>query len=332
MKQRGLSLIELMIAMMLGLMIISGVLSVFHATRQTYRSTESLSQLQESARSAFELLSRDLRQAGLIACGNSGSVANVLNGATANPFFNWVGLAGFDGDTAAPTITTGNEVGDRVAGTSAIQVQGIDGNGLAITNHAAASGSFKINAASTDFAVGDVLMVCDVSQSSLFQATGYNDATVTVTYKTGTNSPGNCSIGLGFPTDCNSTKGNPYTYGSNASIARFLSTIWYIGNNGRNDEGGQSLYRKRLGTEGNLVTEEIVAGIDNLQILYHVRGSDTWVNAASVDTAGNWPMIDAMKLAFNFESAETQVTDTTNNDGRLQHDFTQIIALRSRIP
>lgn len=332
MKQRGLSLIELMIAMMLGLMIISGVLSVFHATRQTYRSTESLSQLQESARSAFELLSRDLRQAGLIACGNSGSVANVLNGATTNPFFNWVGLAGFDGDTTASNITTGNGVGDRVAGTSAIQVQGIDGNSLAITSHAAASGSFKINAASTDFTVGDVLMVCDVSQASLFQATGYNDATVAVTYTTDTNSPGNCSLGLGFPTDCNSTTGNPYTYGANASIARFLSTIWYIGNNGRDDEGGQSLYRKRLGAEGNLVTEEIVAGINNLQILYHVRGSDTWVNAASVDTAGNWSMLDAVELAFNFESAETQVTDTTNNDGRLQYDFTQIIALRSRIP
>ncbi len=332
MRQRGLSLIELMIAMMLGLVIAAGVGSVFQSTRQTYRSVESLSQLQESARSTFELLSHDLRQSGLGICGDTSSIANVLNGASGNAFFQWVGLMGFDGEMAAPHITTGSGTGQRVAGTSAIQLQGVTGSGFAIANHMAASTSFKINAIQTDFAAGDILMVCDVSQATLFQVTHYYSSTLTVKYETGAGTPGNCSTGLGFPSNCSSPLGNPYTYGPNASIARFLSTIWYIGNNGRNTDGGQSLYRLRLGENGNLVTEEIVAGVNNLQIRYHERGANIWSNAANVEAANNWSVVDAVELALTFESAETQVSiDTTHNEGRLQHNVTLIIALRNRI-
>lgn len=331
MNQRGLSLIELMVSMLLGLMLMSGVGSVFLANRQTYRSNEGLSQLQESARSAFEVLSRDLRQVGLTACGNTGRIANVLNGATSNAFMAWVGLAGFDAGVAAPGTTIGAATGQRAAGTSAIQVQGIDGGVLSISSHNAATGNITINAASTDWAAGDILMVCDSSQTTIFHSTAYNSGTVAVGYAVGSGEAGNCSNGLGFPTDCSSSAGNPYTYSPNSSIARIQSSVWYVGNNGRTDEGGHSLYRVRLGTDGNPVTEEIVAGISGLQIQYHVRGAEVWANATAVSTAGNWDSVDAVELALAFESAEAQVsTDAATNNGRLQRNFTLVIALRNR--
>src|SRR5688572_13095418 len=74
----GLALIELMIAMLLGLVVMGGAVSLLMANKQSYRTNEALSQVQESARTAFELLSRDVRQAGVNGCVNNGRVANVL--------------------------------------------------------------------------------------------------------------------------------------------------------------------------------------------------------------------------------------------------------------
>src|SRR5690554_4826207 len=74
--QKGLTLVELMVAMVLGLVVIGGAISLTLANRQSYRTNEGLSQVQESARTAFELLARDLRQAGVSGCDNEGQVAN----------------------------------------------------------------------------------------------------------------------------------------------------------------------------------------------------------------------------------------------------------------
>lgn len=78
--QRGLTLIELMIAMVLGLIVVGGAISVIIANRQSYRTNEGLSQVQESTRTAFEVLARDIRQAGSTACGTTNRMANVLVG------------------------------------------------------------------------------------------------------------------------------------------------------------------------------------------------------------------------------------------------------------
>ena len=56
MKQTGLTLIELMISMVLGLMLLAGVSSLFQANKQTFQSNQSLSQIQESVRTTFGIL------------------------------------------------------------------------------------------------------------------------------------------------------------------------------------------------------------------------------------------------------------------------------------
>lgn len=76
---RGFTLIELMVAMLLGLVVIAGVGSVFLSNQRVYRTNRALSDVQDSSRVAFELLARDVRNAGLTACSNSGRISNVLN-------------------------------------------------------------------------------------------------------------------------------------------------------------------------------------------------------------------------------------------------------------
>lgn len=87
-SQTGLSLVELMIAMVLGLIIISAVLYVFAGNRASYSHQESLSHIQESGRFALELLSRDIRMAGYIGCGNLREVDPVTNITLSPPVWN----------------------------------------------------------------------------------------------------------------------------------------------------------------------------------------------------------------------------------------------------
>lgn len=64
-KQGGLTLVELMIAMVLGLLLIAGIITILLGTQQTNRTQEALSQVQEAGRFATEALGRDFREGGL---------------------------------------------------------------------------------------------------------------------------------------------------------------------------------------------------------------------------------------------------------------------------
>lgn len=63
-KQSGFSLIELMVALVLGLVILLGVLNLFSGSNRTWRVQDSLFRVQESGRFALDILQKDLRKAG----------------------------------------------------------------------------------------------------------------------------------------------------------------------------------------------------------------------------------------------------------------------------
>ncbi len=63
-RQQGLTLVELMIALTLGLIIIAAMIAVFVFNSQSYRQNEALGALQDSARFAMDSLSRDFAMAG----------------------------------------------------------------------------------------------------------------------------------------------------------------------------------------------------------------------------------------------------------------------------
>ena len=66
--QTGLSLIEIMIALLIGAFLIGGVLQIFIGSKQTYRMQEALSRLQENGRFAMDFLAKDIRMAGYREC------------------------------------------------------------------------------------------------------------------------------------------------------------------------------------------------------------------------------------------------------------------------
>jgi type IV pilus assembly protein PilW len=78
-KQNGLTLIELLIAMLLGTLMILGATSMFTANKRVYKEVDYQGRLAENARFAMEMIIRDLRMTGFIGCAIQQEVSNDLN-------------------------------------------------------------------------------------------------------------------------------------------------------------------------------------------------------------------------------------------------------------
>jgi len=73
----GMSLIELMIALVIGLVLLAGVIQVFSASRTAYQLSQAIARNQENARFALDFLQRDLRMVGHAGCVNDQSLLSL---------------------------------------------------------------------------------------------------------------------------------------------------------------------------------------------------------------------------------------------------------------
>jgi type IV pilus assembly protein PilW len=69
-KQRGLSMIELMVAMTISAILLLGVSMIFVSNKKTYQTQDALSGVQEAGRFALMFLSEPIQMAGYTGCGN----------------------------------------------------------------------------------------------------------------------------------------------------------------------------------------------------------------------------------------------------------------------
>lgn len=83
--QRGLTLIEILVALVISLFLTAGVIQLFIGTKQTYRFHDALSRIQENARFALDSMTMDIRMAGYSPLGTP-PLANAVatNGTDAN--------------------------------------------------------------------------------------------------------------------------------------------------------------------------------------------------------------------------------------------------------
>ncbi|WP_203143605.1 prepilin-type N-terminal cleavage/methylation domain-containing protein [Marinobacter mangrovi] len=339
--QAGFSLIELMISLVIGLIIIGTVIGAFMMNSRIYETNRAMGRIQENARFAFELMSRDVRRAGDVPCGNDLSIANVLNNsddnsetATGNDW--WAtfgnGLAGYDGDESFDGVAFGTEAEDRVSGTDAIWVTGTGSETVSIVSHDPDTATFTLNSSDHPFNQGDILMVCDFDQASIFQMSGPATTGTTVLHATGSQTPGNCTIGLGAAVSCSGT-GNTHTYDENSLLARFNSTAWYVGCNGRDDDcstpEGRSLYRMAL-SGGEEKAEEVVDSVQALGLQYLLDGQSSYSDADTLDD-NDWADVVAVKLTLTLARTDVGV-GSGGKSADIARTYTHVITLRNRLP
>ena len=162
----GFSLVEIMIAMVLGLLLLQGALILFSSTNRVSATQAALSRIQENGRISLSIIGADLRQAGRMPCGSqtlpkvftdtlSAHIVGAPRAAEAPD--NWpanlpykmdfsVLLNGNDciGSVCKPDISaaqglpkSGQAVGDRVPGTDVLTVRYLKGNGWSANGNGA---------------------------------------------------------------------------------------------------------------------------------------------------------------------------------------------------
>jgi type IV pilus assembly protein PilW len=325
-RQRGLTLVELMIAITLGLIVLASVIGVLIANRESYRTSEALSRMQENARFTFEALGRSIRAAGGSPCGAT-KVANVLNNRNTDWWANWSNNAvrGYEANDAQFPQPVGSGVAQRVAGADAlILMSGALDEGVVITFHNPNSAQFQVNTTQHGLADGDIVMACDNDHAAIFQVTNANSSNATIVHNTGAGSPGNCSKGLGYPTDCGSVNGNLYSFAGNGTLAKLSAEAWYIGNNPR---GGRSLYRIYLATSGSNPTttpEEVVPDVRDMQLAYLASGASNYELATSIT---DWGKVVAVRLEIT-----TEAPDVKFNGAALTRTWATVVQIRNLSP
>ena len=274
-SSRGFSLVEMMVAIVIGLILLAGVSSVMVSTKRTYNTQDSLGRLQENARIAMVILERSLRNAGYIGCNiNPSNITSVIDSSSDPYSFNLTNLlegseSGGNwypsGATLASTLKdgSGNPITPR-AGTDLLYIRGAESDGTLQLQDKMnkQSASLKVNQPS-GIADGEILILSDCSSTDIFQATGVNTSGGfdNILHNTGSTVPGNVMLEGGAKLSKN--------YGTDAKLMSFQSTIYYIGTG---KSGEPALFRRRISTTGTFTTEELVEGIENLQVLY---GEDT---------------------------------------------------------
>ena len=300
-SQRGFTMVELMVALLLGLVLIGGVINVFLTSGQTLRVNQNLSRVHENARFAIEMFSREIREAGMVPCGSTLS-ANVLRGSGGSvPWWasTYDGMVrGFDdGQNSTAIKGFGASTADRVGGTDALLIlrpSSDEADLRRLASHDPAENSFTdasvISTAVKSRYDSRPALVCDGKSAALLQIGAASVSLGEYDYGTGTY---NCSMNLGSA-DAACATTTPRTFDAGAQLTRWDPAFWYIGHNAR---GTKSLYR--VGIKLNSSTgavendvQEMVPDVENMQIDYLTRNRDNdnvlatdWV-AASAFTGG----------------------------------------------
>lgn len=309
----GFTLVELMIAMLLGLIVVGAAIAIFISNRQTYVATESLGRVQESVRVAFELMARDLREAGGNPCDNGMPVANIVNGHAANWVTDWAqAVRGFEGSVGFPGAPAG-----WVSGTDAIELKSAYA-GVSISSHVPSSWEFVVDSADHGFAAGDLALVCDFTQGTVFQISAVSGATIR--HEQGA-TPGNCTSELGLP-ECS---GSTYIFPKNSMLARVNATRWFVG---ENDRGGTSLFRVALRSGAAAAgIEEVVEGVTDMQLEYLLPTSIDYQPANAIAPT-QLAEINAVRVTLQFQGQE----NVGPGGARVERQLAYVASLRNRNP
>ncbi len=297
-KQQGLSLIELMVAIVISSLLMAGTIQLFVNNKQTYRVQEAVSRLQENGRFAMQFLSRDIRMADFWGCvGNIASVTDHLNPNTDLPNPSNGGVSGTD--------NTG------LNGSDTIILQGAYGSGVSILSHNKNAASFTLNTVNHGLEDFDIVVSTDCEKADIFEITNANSgSSATAVGNTGATAsgPGNATKpGLTYK-EGEIYKAYKYSYSVKAGAS-----------------GQPALFRSTNGTD-----QELVEGIQNMQIKY---GEDT----DSDGTANIYRDSGAVTDMENVVSIRITLTVTTLEDnvsisgGKISRDFSSTITIRNRV-
>lgn len=316
---QGLALVELMIAMALGLVLIGAATGIMMSNTQTFKASKNTSQIQDSARLAFELMARDIRQAGSIPCGSDIPVENYLSDST--PWYvNWEGLAGqasptprgqligYAGDFSLKDVS--NKVNEEKTQSITILYASNEGTSVKKMSSHANAPIYTLTQNQNTFTSGDIAVICNTNFASIFKTeVTHSDDTVQLS------APENSTQ------DIKNTTSNPGIFKKNSTVGKLKSRAWYIG---LNEKQQRALYLADF--NGKEIQKILIApNVTELTFEYRASKEADFKDATTVTSAQQWPMVNAVKITLKIEDQ-----DNPKINERFSSEFTSIVALRNR--
>jgi type IV pilus assembly protein PilW len=315
--QLGLSLVELLIAMTLGLILMTGMIAVFSGNKRSSELNTAMANMQENARFALSTLARDIRMSAYQGCVDvrtSSLKVKALNapipiigtdvsgqplydfnassstGSVIQPNGNWVPAipGGFIPPVNNPAIP----------GTHALALQYGDRNHASILGPTlvgglpSPAGNLEIEAG-VGLNAGELAIVSNCDMAELFEVTS---STVTpngqiLGHGPTANLSGNFTIVYGTAINKIQTK-----------VMRFRSSIFYVGDTGLvNEQGDQirALYEQTFPyNDASNPPSEIVQGVENLRLSYGIRQNGTLRYVTANDPAFNPQDVESIQVGL----------------------------------
>ncbi len=291
--QRGLSLIELMVAMSIGLFLLAGAISVLAKGRDLYRTNDAAARLQETARYAMSTIEADLRMANYWGLNSradlveNGPTLSIANPPAVDPTY------ALPAALAAYTATI-NSCGAMWAIKLPAYVEGSNNaygyNCAAFGTAVAGSDQLTVRRASTTAIPAAGLAATNNQlkvQSSRVQGSLFANTTVPAGYS-----------------------------GPLSETRAIIANGYYVSQSSDQDAATPSLRRKQLPANATqaMVDREIVPGVEDLQVEFGVdqnndQNADYYVTPGTAIPAGELIVAVRIWLLVRAEDPDFKFTD-----------------------
>jgi len=354
---KGLTLVELMVALALSSVLILGVITVYFDARSTDKIGNALARIQETGRFSIDFLAKDIRMAGYQGCIDPETLqVNIIanNPPTTSLFQsalrgfevddrNWADGLEFDGTT----IETQAKLN-----TSVISIQRASTTDTELTgNMRANNANVQITTNSAGFQQGDVVIIADCENADMFRISSTPNEN---------DSNGNSHITLAHANNVNTDNKLSTLYDESANVMSFQSLTYYVGDTGRTNTQGDTIYAlyRQVDQLNNSASrtfdiQELVEGVDSMKVTYGERLATGNLRYVPVEDVTEMANVESIRLGlliasndYALPSPDNQTyelpgltispegtagaTETHEINTRVRRVFTSTINLRNR--
>jgi type IV pilus assembly protein PilW len=299
--ERGFSLIEMMIAMAVGLMLIGGMITVFAGSKRSAQVNSTMATMQEHGRFALNSIVSDVRMAGFQGCVDSKVKATIR--ATSAPTDDYsltnvssslVQASGTWLPAAPMNFTPPTDVGEPLAGTHALSVQFGSPETRSIEPMASVAADVDIAGNLPPIVTtGDLALISNCQAADIFKVT---QAASGVLQHAAVGNSGDNRLSAPYGQTAN----------ERAQVMRFEANIYFIGDTKRTTSEGDpvyALYRQSWPYDRPPV--EMVEGVSNLKVRLGYRDSMVNGNLEYVqpeDSAAATGRVEAVEIGLLMQS------------------------------
>lgn len=369
-RSKGLSLIELLVAMTLGLTLSAGVVQIYVGSNATDRDREARQRMQENGRFSMNFLLREIRMAGYLGCTSDIDPADInvtLAGSAPASFQPLTGIQGWEaGGTDRGTV---NNSATDVAVVSSTSAEWTTSSGSAISDFNAVPNSDIVRlwtASETPGTIDSInpgaspvvkVVPFDVEEDDFVLLSDCESADIVQVCQKSQGGGGSGFENLILNSSCTPGNVNPVnlTTGSGGQAVKLQGTLFYVGKRGDTDTNSPALFRRELASDGAAGTaEELLEGVESMQLLYGVNLDDDVRNTVDTylpaDLVPDWGNVISVRVSLLMQSVEdgtvpspqAYVFDGVTYDGggggngslptdnRVRRVFSSTITLRNR--